>query len=101
MVYANSPIIFGILFFIETITTTNKNDIEYNKNDAARIIQQIMKFEEEAQSIKDRALGKKTATSTATTNSSNVTSFTNDKKYHNNIENDIKHALEYFLLWYI
>ena len=52
-----------------------------------------MKFEEEAQSIKDRALGKKTTISTGTT--SYVTSFPNDKKFHNNIENDIKQALKY------
>ena len=73
----------------------NKGDTGHNKNDAARIIQQIMKFEEEAQKSKNYALEKKTTISTATTNNSSIISSTNDKKYHNNIENDIKQALEY------
>ena len=73
----------------------NKADVGHNKNDAARIMQQIMKFEEEAQKNKNHALEKKTTISTATTSNSSIISSTHDKKYHNNIENDIKQAIEY------
>ena len=72
--------------------------MSHNKNDAERIMQQIMKFEE-VQKINNLALQQNTTKSTATnSNNSSIISSTNDKiSYHNNIENDIKKVPQYYL----